>query len=590
MDGNSPDISELRSQVDVRKISKAHDSQSRDQTAGLVRDARAEVRSNKAATIQHEQELIQIGENRRKIAEAKRETTEKLDDRFENKLVKLKLAIGLGDKAAGIMQSQIGELEQDDTDLLTRSFEARRELEKAVEDRSKLPSPKDILNAYYEKMAVTPLTNEEKRDLLVPEALAQLTEGEYIALWRRLNPHFLTHVTRQGFRDHTGNDIMVNHHSGQGEFINGFVDVMGNGRRILPPLARIGLINRDEATVKSFLQAFLKKAPDAEKAKQDFLGFLKYNMASAPMYPDITATHLAAQIVSDQYYGGENNNEVFFVYPSDIMASQHTFAFNGWEKDFTQPQSETKWNDVFIWTDPDHPGVPVDMGMVFLPGEIQVDPETGSKYASEVTIVDGKEKRVMIEDTLLVKSFIEWGKKIDDQSPLKQASTEYKGERGYYRQQDLERNWFGMCIKELQGLGMAEDVQRTVATGVFREMFYRESFDDEALGRIIRESSAQWKRAEGTVLAREYWEGFFAKNPNLRPKHVQYYDGDPTAAVYKFQQQNDIGRADTSKTEGQLLGFDDHHVVDMETDQRARVGYDELVAMAEKIIEDHYKT
>ncbi len=590
MDGNSPDISELRSQVDVRKISKAHDPQGRDQTARMVGEARAEVRSNKAATTQHEQELEQIGETRRRIAEVERETAEKLEDRLDNKLVKLKLAIGFGDKAVGIMQSQISELEQGDTDLLSKSFEARRELEKVIENRDKLPNPKDILNAYYEKVAVTPLTNEEKRELLAPEALAQLTEQEYITLWRRLNPHFLTHVTRQGFRDHTGNDIMVNHHSGQGEFINGFVDVMGNGRSIFPPLARIGLINRDEATAKSFLQAFLKGAPDAEKAKQDFLGFLKYSMASAPTYPDITATHFAAQIVSDQYYGGENNNEVFFVYPSDVIASQYAFAFNGWEKDFTQPQSETKWNDVFIWTDPSHPGVPVDLGMVFLPEKVPVDPQTGSKYASEVTIVDGKEKRVMIEDTSLVKSFVEWGKKLDNQSPLKQASTEYKSERGYYRQQDLERSWFGMCIKELQGLGMAEDVQRTVASRVFRETFWRESLDDETLGRIIRESSAQWKRAESTVSAKEYWEGFFAKNPNLRPKHVQYYNGDPTTAVYKFQQQNDIGRADTSKTDGQLLGFDDHHVLDMEKDPRARVGYDELVAMGEKIIEDHYKT
>src|SRR6185503_4609999 len=97
-------------------------------------------------------------------------------------------------------------------------------------------------------------------------------------------------------------------------------------------------------------------------------------------YPDKIAVHFAAQMVADQFYGGERNNEVFFVYPSDFIASQHEYAFNGWEKDFTKPQSETKWNDVFVWpSNLENPGISVDAGLVFLPDHTPVDPETGSK-------------------------------------------------------------------------------------------------------------------------------------------------------------------------------------------------------------------
>ena len=73
------------------------------------------------------------------------------------------------------------------------------------------------------------------------------------------------------------------------------------------------------------------------------------------------------------------------------------------------------------------------------------------------------------------------------------------------------------------------------------------------------------------------------------PKHLVFYDGDPTSAIYEFQQKNNIGRANISETEGKLLGFDDRHVLDMRQDSRAHVGYEELVEMAHRIITNHYR-
>jgi len=137
-------------------------------------------------------------------------------------------------------------------------------------------------------------------------------------------------------------------------------------------------------------------------------------------------------VVVDHYYGEERGNKVFFIYPSGIIASQYDFAFNGWGKDFTKPQSETRWNDVFVWLHTlDNPGIPIDAGVVFLPESAQVDHSTGAKYASEIRTIDGQEKRVMIEDTNLIDSFIKWGKGLDAQSPLRQTFTDYKNERYY---------------------------------------------------------------------------------------------------------------------------------------------------------------
>ena len=587
----TPEIEQIKKELtDPRTILKKLDPEGRSETARAILEARTSSRTTKESIAGSEQKTQEIAELTSASYQQERQKMGELTQRLETLVVKLKNAVGLEDKQTAALQGEIGAIKSERDALYAQSYAIEDELKTHKEKQTEIPNPKQLLDAYYEKVATQPLSNEQKRELLKPEVLANLSTEEYIALWRRLNPHFLAHVTRQGFRDHTGGDVMVNHRSGYREFINGFTDVMGNGRSIFPPLARIGLVNRNEATVKSFVSNFLQEVPSADKAKEMFLNFLNRHMASAPKYPDITATHLAAQMVSDGYYGGERGNEVFFVYPSDVLASQYAFAFNGWEKDFTRPQSETKWNDVFIWTDPGHPGVPVDSGIVFLAEKVPVDPETGSKYASEIKVVDGQEKRVMIEDTALASSFVEWGKKLDDQSPLKKAFSAYKNERQYYRKQDLKEDCFAAFVHELQGLGFATDSSAAVASELIGQMFWKDTFDEETLRGIMESSGAHLKRAGNTVPAKQYWENFFAKNPGLRPKHIQYYDGDPTTAVSEFQQQNNIGRADTSKTDGQLLGFDDNHVLDMEKDPRANAGYDDLVATADKIIEDHYST
>lgn len=576
--------------VDPRTISKKTDPEGRTETARNILEARSSKKATGETISEHEARMQQISELTSSSYTQERQKAKELTQRLEAVLVRAKKLIGIGDKQATALQAEIAQIKSERDELYAESYTLEDELKALRQQDSEIPTPKQLLEAYYEEKSTTPLTNEQKRELLKPEVLASLSEEQYIALWKRLNPHFLSHVTRQGFRDHTGGDVMVDHRSGYKEFVNGFVDVMENGRAIFPPLARIGLVDRDEETVRSFLSPFLEEVDGAEEAKEKFMNFLNWGLASAPKYPDITATHLAAQIVSDRYYGGEHGNEVFFIYPSDILASQYPFAFNGWEKDFTEPQSEVKWNDVFIWTDPGKPGVPVDSGIVFLSRSTPVDPETGSKYASELRVVDGQEKRVMVKDDALVGSFVEWGEKIDDESPLRKAFTAYKEERHYYRQQDLKESCLRAFVQELQSLGFQIDASTSLANKLMGEMHWKDSFDEKALREIAESAGADLKRAEETVSAQEYWTTFFDKNPNLRPKHVHYYDGNPTTAVFEFQQQNGIGKADTSDTEGQLLGFDDNHVVDMGEDPRANSGYDELVATATKIIEEHYKT
>lgn len=584
--------------LDVRTISKIHDQLGRDEVAKTLWDTKHRSQDISSSYEQHATKKDASSQQLAEVLDAERHLEDDVTNRLASLTVKIKSALGLSDRAATELQNHLATVKDEKVKLQSDILQIEEAVNSLKKEQEELPDPKALAEAYYAKMETEPLTNEEKRRLLKSELLASLSMEEYIAVWKRCNPYFLSHVTRQGFRDH---NAMMYHSSGLQEFHNGFVGIMEDDRMLRPPLAIQGLKGRDRGSVTAWLENWALQAEDAETAKKRLDAQLHFSLASAPTYPDKTAVHFAAQVVANSYYGGETSNETFFIYPSDALASQHDFAFNGWEKDFTKPQSEMKWNDVFIWPNSlENSGIPIDAGIVFLPNSTLVDKNTGSKYASELVTEEGKEKRVMIEDKALVDAFIGWGTCLNDKgSAVQKAFSEYK-EAKYWDKEFMERGLIRTISGELQGLGFGEDAAWSLSSKVFSELYWRQDYNEELLANMVRESGAQWARAKDTVTAKEYWETFFSTNPNLKPKHVVFYDGSPTSAVLEFQQKNGIGIADTSAKEGNLLGFDDHHLLlnkqigigdaALNQDTRAMKGHAELLKLATEIIEEHYKT
>lgn len=561
--------------IDPRTISKEIDPIGRSRLARRILEKLAERRDVQTILSEKESEAQKV---KSKISDS----ADQKDERRDSLLRKFK---DFKQKIVSVIRNGRTEITQESLDLLQ---EIEREIESLRAKAQEIPSPRELLETYYKEIASHPLTNEQKRELLKPEILASLTTEEYIALWRRLNPFFMSHVTRQGFRDHNASEY---HRSGLQEFHNGFVEIMKDQRLLRPPLAIAGLRNRDEASIRQWLSDWVLQAPDQKEAEERLNRLLNFRLASAPKYPDKTSVHFAAQIVADRYYGGERNNEIFFVYPTDVLASQYNFAFNGEEKDLTRPQSETIWNDIFVWPrSMDNPGIPVDSGIVFLPARTLVDPITGSKYASEVKVIDGEEKRVMIEDRELVKKFIQWGLNLEKSTELMDLVSKW----GEERVESLRQLFVEDCVRtfsqEIEKLGFDMESSLALARKLIFEIYLRKNLSPEILNRIIIECGAHWKRADNPITAKEYWENFFKKNPHLRPRHVVYYEGNPTTAVYKFFQENGIGHSDNSNIDGPLLGFDDHHILDLKTDPRANEGYDDLLTIAREIIRKHYSS
>lgn len=232
--------------------------------------------------------------------------------------------------------------------------------------------------------------------------------------------------------------------------------------------------------------------------------------------------------------------------------------------------------------------------MVFLPENTPVDLATGSKYASKIEIVEGKEKRLMIEDKELILAFIKWAKSLNDESPATIALKEYEQEG---RQRDQERNCMDVFRQEMLKLGFCEEVADDLGIGVITEWIQMgklhwqdDATFEEAMQNLLKKSGANWQRAENAVSSKEYWEAYFKQHPEQRPKHLVFYDGNPTMAIREFQTKHNIGQADVSEVEGKLLGFNDRHVSDMDNDPRVNRGHTELVETAHKIIEEYYRT
>ena len=92
------------------------------------------------------------------------------------------------------------------------------------------------------------------------------------------------------------------------------------------------------------------------------------------------------------------------------------------------------------------------------------------------------------------------------------------------------------------------------------------------------------KLVENGIPAQQYWESFFEKHPEQRPKHIIYYDGTPTDAVKHLLMQQDIGDPDMVPPEGKLLGFDDNLVLNS-TDEQVNIGKQEVIVTANKVIQ-----
>ncbi len=463
-----------------------------------------------------------------------------------------------------------------------------------------VPSYEQHLEESLNKVLSSKLAPHEVRELLTPEFVSTLSLEDFVAVWRRLDPAFLSHVTRHGVRDHVA---MIYHSAGVGEYHDSLRAILRDGNFMRPPIAAsYGLVDRTPESMSRFVERFVLAAEDREEAMRRVEILFHQGLASAPPYPDKLAVHFAADTVADDYYGAETGNCPFYVIPSALIASRYPFAFNGWEKTFAR-QSEKKWNDVFVWAGD---GVPMELGILFLPKSVLVDPETGSRYK-----LSPKEDspRKVVQDQQLVARFSEWCATLNGDADLTEA---LKAVFSSYGKMEVSRDALQRAHKlveeSLLGIGVPADAAAPLSAKIVQGCQHSEVFGypGEALPSywcegLTSDFSLHYVRAEVVVTAETFWRRFFEQHPEQEPRRVVFYDGDPTDAVLSFQIDNRIATSTewgfglwssrsggTRKLEDPLLGFADNYVEDMRNDPRANQGREELERLAMEAVDARF--
>ncbi len=553
------------------------------------------------------------------IEQKKQETLERIDSITGRSLEKIRELEGLKQERINSFTSKLlkilhlpdKKLEELEIKLKYENFttESLSKREKTLSDEEinvlnkeilQILKPEDLLESYYRKFEYIELSNDEKRELLKPEVLEQLSMDEYIRLWKKLNPEFLSHVVRQGFRDH---HAMVYHSAGIYDFHNGFMDIIEDNFLIKAPMVVAGVRGRNEENIQRYLQGMNYFKREEETDLRNLKGF------SYDSYHDSTAVHFMSEEVGADYYGAEENNDVFFIFPTDTIVSQYNFAFNG-AQSLTRTPAEKKWNDVYVWPgDSVSSGININAGIVFLPDFTLVDPETGSKYASEI-VYDGQgnERRVILKDQELIRTFGDFYKNLKE-NPDNGIYTEYVRvqETTNYEEREERRNkLLEKLKKELSVIGIPEPFVNNTAYLIMNTLSIDSYTLDDAL-KNFEKVAKPYILAKEPITAREFWEKKFSERPEMRPKHIVYYDGDATQAVEKFLRINGIGlektpihdkrnksgntfllNADNAEKDD-LLGFGDHYIKDKMSNPLSNIGKEEFIEIAQNLIKRHYQ-
>ena len=457
---------------------------------------------------------------------------------------------------------------------------------------------------------------ESKIQNLTFEKLSELSTDEYLELWRTLNPFYVTHVTRQGIRDH---NAMLDHSAGKGKLHNGFEKVLEDGKCLHSPMK----VNYD--LPENFVEEDVEKALEKmvfSKEKYDgvnpeiIIHDLPVNSTIAATDPwgDKRAIHFAQHTVLDDYYGGESGNEIFYVFPTDVIASQCRFGgHTRGNLNTAQVTNERKWNDLFVWSDSGE--IPLDAGLVFLPESQMVDRKNGSRYSlKEVQDESGRIEQLPEKDEERIRRFSEWIKNTSEDSPEFMAISERKdysiledklGEIGI-----PERCWDSMARYSNHRALLKFIKERDFGTvRVDKNITSPEEREDLLIRKYLEQKMADLKYADDTVTAREYWEGYFAEHPEQRPAHIIYYDGDPSEAVRSFLEEHGIleekvnryswradrnneqritGPGDTVERDGDMLGFESHYVSSPRKDYKIASEKQRFNEMALKILEKRF--
>lgn len=432
-----------------------------------------------------------------------------------------------------------------------------------------------ILNNFYDtqkrKWANSEYTKDDISKQFTEEHLASLSLEDYTLLMKRFPSEMITHVTRQGIRDHIGH---IFHTAGEGEYHTGFMKIAEGG--VLHSALSIAIT--EEEKKEKIKGLVIKKDSDTKEEVLERLNKITnpniqdYNGEGS--YADRNAIHFAAEGVADAFYGAEKGNEIFIAYPSAFIASQ--YKFHG---QLTEP-SGSDYNDQWIWAN-EEKGININTGIVFIPEDAKVNVKNGSRYE-----VDKDNNPIINKDyQSIIKKFID----SDNFNNFYEESIEVLGKRLTKEQIESFR---GVLQKEhnITDYSLQDVILNYWNLQGFKNGKENKNLNDLEkvdflIERGLKEEGVLYKETENAIQSKDYWENYFKEHPDQKPNKIVYYKGgDPTQALINWKRENRIDKKGLKYN----LGFDENQKKPSE-DPNVLEGASRFKSIGKEIIEEYFE-
>jgi len=566
----------------LREFSKEDNQEERDKLAQDIKNERKE-RHESLGLLEEQKEStdsqIESGENK---IEKLSDEIELLNTKFYKKIV---FAVQIYNKEKDI------EKKRKDLGLLEKSTkEIGREMDE-LSIRDGVP-PEEFresrrkIEEFYEqerdRWKETPQSKEDIEKYFSIDNLKQLSLKDYTLLLQRFNSDMITHVTRQGIRDH-GDMMPWEHSEGMDTFQNGFVEMLQSGHIKYNLELRV----LDKEKREAMIDYFDLENNTYEKAKANLENFLREgDQNSAGSFVDRHGPHFAMKKVADRYYGSESDNEIFIAYPAYAIEAN----FYHRNDPHTVPNGDN-YNDLWVYMQ-DHENIPLDAGIVFIREDAEVNPETGSVYElnPDSEPIYDLELKNRINETLdkdgmydfIILAIEKLGKlryKIDDRFAPEE-----------------EREIVQGLIDEVKEKFDGDlDIAKTILNYHFLTTIktydgapqLKEEMGDEIDSRL-EDLALKFIKSKDTISSKEYWEKYFDENPDQRPNKIVYYkDSDPTKGLNRWKFNNGL-----SINKKEPLDINERRIMEKTSEinlpKEINKEIERFRSIAEDVIEDYY--
>lgn len=484
--------------------------------------------------------------------------------------------------------------------------ERKAEVDSSVASRDPNRFGQEEIEKLYEnekkKWANSEYGKEDIAKFFTEENLASLSMEDYALLMKRFPSEMVTHVTRQGIRDHTG---MAEHSAGKDAFHNGFEKILDDGN-LKSPLAVKLVEGQKESVILNCLRygEWSERAGELPKTRDEALERLKTFLESGyGAYTDQAAIHFAAEEVANFFYGSEKGNEIFIAYPSAFIGSQYHFS----HADIAPDHIDSMHNDAWVFTQEER-GIKLNSALVFLPQDARVDPKNGSRYdigpdnkPTKNEAYGGLERLAASpEFETIVQQIMERLVSLSSDNLPPPSTWENELEKpdwDAYSHKDVLKALLPIRDKIKETSGIVDDriLKRIFNYTNARSLKYAntESSEDERgrkinleIDQILQQAGTRFVEAQNTVSSEEYWNQYFATRPDKKPSKVVFYSGgDPTKAMRDWKQQYGLTKESADKS----VGFKEHVATSQEEQiDSVRERANRFESLARVVIDEKY--